>query len=419
MLVAGVALAVQVLRSGPAVVTGVMPGSFTGYAFDTCDAPSQQQMAAWREYSPYGAVGIYIAGENRACAEQPNLDAAWVANQAARGWRLLPLSVGPQAPCSDSHRWSKIDPSPVHGFAAAHAQGRAEATKAAVAARDLGIAPRSTLWLDLEAFDVSRARCREATLAYVSSWTQGLRDSGYASGMYSSAASGIRMLDRARTEAPGKYHLPRQIWVGDWNLRHDTASAHLSQDGWVRGRVHQYAGPHDETYGGVTLQIDSSYMEVGGGTVAASAGGSCPSLRTYPVLRDGDHTRPVAVLQCLLQRGDFRRLEPTGEYTSATAQAVRAFQRSRSLPATGVTDRHTWTALLSAGSRPLLKYGSGVEAVRRLQEALEVGGGGRIPVTGVFGDGTQAAVRRYQRAHDLTTTGVVTADLWRLLQDGT
>ena len=152
-----------------------MPGSFTGYAFDTCEAPSQRQMDAWHEHSPYAAVGIYIAGENRGCPRQRHLDAAWVATQAARGWRLLPLSVGPQAPCSEDARWSKVDPSPAAGYAAARGQGRGVATDAAAAARDLGIARGSTLWLDVESFDISRARCRDATLAYVSSWTRALR----------------------------------------------------------------------------------------------------------------------------------------------------------------------------------------------------------------------------------------------------
>ena len=195
-------LAVQVPRTGPAVVTGVMPGSFTGYAFDTCEAPSQRQMDAWHEHSPYAAVGVYIAGENRACPRQRHLDAAWVATQAARGWRLLPLSVGPQAPCSEGTRWSRVDASPANAYAAARGQGRDVATDAAGAARDLGIARGSTLWLDVESFDISRTRCRDATLAYVSSWTRALRKGGYGSGFYSSGSTGIRMLEQARV-APG------------------------------------------------------------------------------------------------------------------------------------------------------------------------------------------------------------------------
>lgn len=412
-----VAVAVQVLRARPPVVTGVMPGSFTGYAFDTCEAPGQQQMDAWREHSPYWAVGVYISGENRACADQPNLDRDWVATQAGRGWRLLPLAVGPQAPCTEGADWSKIDPSPVEGFAAAREQGRDEAAGAVTAAQDLGIAPRSTLWLDVEAFDISQTRCRDATMAYVSSWTRELRDSGYHSGFYSSATSGVRMLEQARVGAPRKYALPTHIWVGDWNQRQDTMSEYLADDGWSRGRVHQYTGPHTETYGGVTLEIDSNYMKVGRGTVAPPDRAACEVPRGYPTLREGDRSRRVAAVQCLLRRQELLPVEPTGRYTSGTAHAVAALQGARGLRPTGVTDRRTWVSLLSHGPRPVLKYGSGNNAVRRLQRALAANGT-RIPPTGVFEEQTRAAVQRYQRRHGLPVTGVVTGRLWRLLQSG-
>jgi len=416
-LLAGTVVVVQGLRAGPPVMTGVMPGSFTGYAFDACDAPSQRQMDAWLEHSPYWAVGIYIAGENRACAQQPHLDADWVATQAARGWRLLPLSVGRQAPCSVGH-WSKIDPAPADGYAAARGQGRDEATGAAAAAGDLGIARGSTLWLDVEAFDISRTGCRDATLAYVSAWTRALRDRGYGSGFYSSASSGIRMLEQARVGAPGRYDVPRQIWVGDWNQRHDTGSAYLARDGWSGGRVHQYTGTHRETYGGVTLEIDSSFMDVGQGTVAPPDRTPCATPRGYPTLRAGDRTPGVVALQCLLQHSHPPWQDTSGEYTSATVQAVTVFQRSHGLRPTGVTDRPTWVALLSQGSRPLLKYGSGSDAVRRLQRALGATQGAAISVTGVFEENTRQAVQRYQRTHGLPATGVVTTDLWRVLQTG-
>ena len=203
------------------------------------------------------------------------------------------MSVGRQAPCSESTRWSKVDPSPADGYAAARGQGRDEATDAAAAARDLGIARGSTLWLDVESFDISRARCRDATLAYVSSWTRALRTSGYGSGFYSSASSGIRMLEQARVAAPGTYDLPDQIWVGDWNQRHDTGSAYLAGDGWPGGRVHQYSGTHPETYGGVTLRVDSNFMDVGRGTVAPPDRTPCPTARGYPTLREGDRSPGV------------------------------------------------------------------------------------------------------------------------------
>ena len=48
--------------------------------------------------SPYRAVGIYIGGINRACA-QAHLTAAWIAAIQRQGWHYFPLYVGLQASC--------------------------------------------------------------------------------------------------------------------------------------------------------------------------------------------------------------------------------------------------------------------------------------------------------------------------------
>lgn len=329
-LLALVAVAVLVLRSGPAVETPVMPGSFTGYAFDTCEAPSQQAMDAWWTTSPYAAVGIYIAGENRACPGQATLDAAWVATQAQRGWRLLPLVVGPQAPCARGS-WSRVDASVSGHHAAARAQGRDEAAGAVDAAHDLALAPGSTLWLDVEAFDTSRAGCRAATLAYVSGWTAGLRRLGYEPGLYSSATSGIRMLERG--SAPD---LPREVWVGDWNGRAGAASR---PGGW-RGWVHQYAGPHRETHGGVTLEVDSSFMDVGRGSVARGDRVARLHDGSRPVLKYGSAGHAVRRLQRALGG-----LPVSGVYREGTVDAVRRYERRHDLPVTGVVTPALWRLL--------------------------------------------------------------------------
>ena len=42
--------------------------SYTGLGFDACTAPSAAQMQAWQR-SPYRAVGVYIGGADRACAQ--------------------------------------------------------------------------------------------------------------------------------------------------------------------------------------------------------------------------------------------------------------------------------------------------------------------------------------------------------------
>jgi len=71
-------------------------GVFTGYAFDACKAPTTATLQAWAA-SPYRALGIYIGGTNRACA-QPNLTPQWVLDTTALGWSLLPLYVSTTSP---------------------------------------------------------------------------------------------------------------------------------------------------------------------------------------------------------------------------------------------------------------------------------------------------------------------------------
>ena len=57
---------------------GTTATRYTGLAFDTCTAPTVAQMSAWLA-SPYRAVGIYIGGVNRSCA-QPQLTPSWVSS---------------------------------------------------------------------------------------------------------------------------------------------------------------------------------------------------------------------------------------------------------------------------------------------------------------------------------------------------
>ncbi len=424
ILTAGAATIAAMAVPQPPVeaATRAMPGSFTGYAFDACQAPSQKAMDVWREKSPYWGVGIYTSGVNRYCADQKNLSSAWVSEQGAKGWRLLPLHVGLQASCATVTRWKKIDGDPTNNYAAARAQGRAEAQEAVSAARGYGIGAQSTLWYDLEHFDVSRTHCRESALSLVSAWTRRLHGLGYRSGFYSSGSSGIRMLDEARQDPANRYTLPDQLWIGDWNGREDTRSAYLSDDGWVQARVHQYRGGHDETYGGVTINIDSNFMDVGRGSLARADGRNCRvrvNFPTYRTVERGDRGKLVAAGQCFLKKRGFYSGKVHGRFTKATKRATVRLQRATpGLSVTGSLDRRSWTALLSSGSTPLMKYGSAGDGVRRLQRALNAADGAQLDVDGVFAGGTRRATKIYQRDHGLARTGVVTAEVWALLQRG-
>src|SRR5215218_2977834 len=83
VLLVGLVALLLPLAPAPSVAgTRAAPGSFTGYAFDTCDTPSQRQMNAWRRHSKFWGVGVYIAGMNRACSTQRHLTRRWVATQS-------------------------------------------------------------------------------------------------------------------------------------------------------------------------------------------------------------------------------------------------------------------------------------------------------------------------------------------------
>ena len=406
------------------------PGNFTGYGFDQCLAPSQSAMDAWLRSSQFWAVGIYISGDSRACPRQPNLTPAWVSTQLRNGWRLLPITLGPQASCTTRDRYLKqvrINPSPDNGYAKARRQGRAEAAKTVSRATELGIVPGSTLWYDLEGdFDMRKTDCRESALSFVSAWTNKLHDLGYRSGFYSSAGTGIKMLDDARVNRPGRFTMPDQIWVARWSGvpgRINDPGTYLRDDGWMpHARVHQYRGGHNETHGGVTINIDSNWLDVGRGTIAPKAPTHCGGVRIdfpdYTRVAPGSTGDLVRAVQCVLRNKKHFGGEVTGRFDAATATAVQSFRRSVGMPTASSVNRKVWTIMLSQGRGPLMKFGAGSHAVRRLQRSLNAATAAKLPVTGVFEARTTAAVKAYQARRGLAQTGVVTEQVWKQLNAG-
>jgi peptidoglycan hydrolase-like protein with peptidoglycan-binding domain len=423
------ALTASVLLAPPAQAANVVtPGDFTGYGFDQCTAPSQRAMDAWLTGSPYWAVGIYISGDSRGCTSQPNLTPAWVSTQLAKGWRLLPITLGPQASCTTRERYLhqvRISASRTSAYTAARSQGRAEAEKTVRAASRLGITRGSTMWYDLEAFPTSGTDCRESVLSFLHAWTRRLHALGYRSGVYSSAASGLRVLDDARVSRPGAYLMPDQLWIADWNGRADARSAYLRSSGWTpHRRVHQYRGGHDETYNGVTINVDNDWVDLGAGSTAgrepAHCGGAASyNFATYAVRTIGDRGTLVRGLQCLLKNKGLYAGTVDGVYDAEVGVAVRRYRLSRALTSGTGMGRAAWVALLSQGDMPLQKYGAAGPAVRRLQRALNAADGAGLTITGVFDAATTTAVKRYQGEHGMRRTGVVGSGVWARLSTGT
>lgn len=240
---------------GPEGTIGGTP--YRGLGFDACAAPSRRAMAAWGS-SPYRAIGVYIGGLNRACA-QPNLTSTWVGEQVAAGWHLIPIYVGRQAPTSSCASCAKLS------AGQAGAQGSAAARDAVVEAQSVGMAAGSPIYFDMEAYGRTTS-ASAATLTFLSAWTTELHALGYVSGVYSSSSSGIA--DMARAIGSG-YALPDDVWTANWNGVQNTNDPFLPATAWANHqRIHQYRGGHNETYGLVTINVDDDYVD--GATVGKS-----------------------------------------------------------------------------------------------------------------------------------------------------
>jgi cell wall-associated NlpC family hydrolase len=117
-------------------------------------------------------------------------------------------------------------------------------------------------------------------------------------------------------------------------------------------------------------------------------------------------------------------LKVDGVFGSATLRAVKASQSSAGIGVDGVVGPKTWSALTGAGStsapaapsssQPKLRQGSRGSAVSTLQAGLNARGAS-LKVDGVFGAGTNSAVRSLQSAAGIGVDGVVGPKTWNAL----
>ena len=104
----------------------------------------------------------------------------------------------------------------------------------------------------------------------------------------------------------------------------------------------------------------------------------------------------------------------------ATRRSIESFQIANDLPVTGEPDDATFELLQTGGvtchdylaalaqeyaDAPILQSGGSGEAVARIQRILQQAGYLDGACDGMFGETTQAAVRLFQRADGLPTTG--------------
>jgi len=223
---------------------------FLGDGFDTCAAPSTGAMQAWRA-SRYRAVGIYIGGLNRACA-QFDLSASWIRSIGRQGWYYFPIYLGREAPCASQGGLASIEPS------RAAPEGSFAARDAVAQARHLGIPKGTPIIYDMEQYNGDiHDQCGSAVIRFLSHFDRGLLRAGYRSGVYESFSNvgDLTGSKRRMTE-------PSVIYYADWDGRPTVQSRYMPRHWWTHDqRIHQYVGGVNETWRGVTMNIDRDRID--------------------------------------------------------------------------------------------------------------------------------------------------------------
>ena len=315
LIAAGAALAALLVLAvpGPSGATAQRGADvFTGYGFETCTAPSLAVLNAWAA-SPYDAVGIYLGGVNRACKDG-NLSASWVATTRSLGWNLMPLYVGLQAPCVSQSGLAKIS----QDVTTAATQGAAAADDAVAKSNGFGLPAGSPLYLDVEGYATNNLACTKAVQAFVVGWVNELRPLGYLAGVYGSAASTIRDVAGLGSS------IPDAVWIANWNgVQAVFGDPHVSDSLWAaHQRIHQYKGGHNETWGGVTLDIDNDYLD---GPVVGPSGAPPPPPTTTapPVVGSGDGKAAASWPSAAFAFPVAVTLTPTSQPSTTTGYAVQ------------------------------------------------------------------------------------------------
>lgn len=157
------------------------------------------------------------------------------------------------------------------------------------------------------------------------------------------------------------------------------------------------------------------------------------AVERYQVMREGDDDDYVLALQKKLYELGYLTVKPTGFYGSATAEAVKKFQKKKGLTADGIAGISTQKALFGSSYTPIpstrkvsetkttvsaasasssnsraqvLMYGDEDKYVKKLQQALYDAGYLKTKPTGYFGEATLEAVIAFQKKKGLTADGI-------------
>jgi hypothetical protein len=240
---------------GPAV-----PAHSAGYViaqaqgFDSCTRPTASQMSTWWANSPYYVYYNYIGGSsyNSNCSAPSGSWIDTVTSSASQAWNLVFTWVGPQAPASCTSRSFSTYMS--LNTTTAYNQGTSEGASAYNKLVNLGVSTlNAPVAYDIEGYN-GGASCRAAVKSLMKGWADQLALApAQKSGSYGSSCSAY--IDDFASDG----NSPDFIWGADWgNSKNTTSISCVSDTHWTNHQRHeQWKGGHSETWGGVTLSIDS------------------------------------------------------------------------------------------------------------------------------------------------------------------
>ena len=220
--------------------------------FDACTLPSTSAMQTWWTYSPYYNYYLYIGGSEKANCGGATLSSSWITTVTNQGWDLVFIWVGPQMPSTCSGRsWAYTISL---NTSTAYSQGQNEAAAAYNKLVNLSVnVNNAPVVYDLEGYN-GGSSCRAAAQSFMKGWADQLALApAQKSGTYGSACSSY-IDDFASDGNP-----PDFVWPADWDGNPSTSSVScVSSSHWIYNQRHkQYRGGHNETYGGVTINMDS------------------------------------------------------------------------------------------------------------------------------------------------------------------
>jgi hypothetical protein len=237
--------------------------------FDISCVPDEPTMKAWSKgASPYKVIGVYLGGCNVSCVPpaalggqnkcdtgwyagtksvNTNLSSQWIADVVGYGWDLIPIWVGPQAPCISAKDW----------LIQASADGKSQADAAIAQAAKLSIA-NGIIYYDMEGYDEDGGNCSGAVKAFLSSWNAEMKANNFRTGIYGSLEDYVPGPKNSGADFLNVSPLSDAAWIASYSTPPNSTVLGLGalpDNDWSNNqRIHQWGQDQDkETWGGKSI----------------------------------------------------------------------------------------------------------------------------------------------------------------------